>query len=74
MFFACPFDNRWETWFFVIIAAVISMLVTFILNYFIILKATNLSKKQRLISALIIALITAPYYFLIPLDWGQGLP
>lgn len=74
MFFACPFDNRWETWFFVIIAAVISMLVTFILNYFIILKETNLSKKQRLISALIIALITAPYYFLIPLDWGQGLP
>lgn len=62
-------ENQPASWICVISAVVISMVVTFIFNYFIILKATNLSKKQRFLSALIIALITAPYYFFIPLDW-----
>ena len=73
-FFECPIEKDRRSWIFVMSAVVISMLVTFIFNYFIILKATNLTKKQRLISSIIIALITAPYYFLIPLDWGKGLP
>lgn len=73
-FFESPIEKDLSSWIFVIIAVVISMIVTFIFNYFIILKATNLTKKQRLISSIIIALITAPYYFLIPLDWGKGLP
>jgi len=73
-FFESPVEKDLRSWIFVIIAVVISMIVTFIFNYFIILKATNLTKKQRLISSIIIALITAPYYFLIPLDWGKGLP
>ena len=68
-FFAFPMENQPASWICVISAVVISMVVTFIFDYFIILKATNLSKKQRFLSALIIALITAPYYFFIPLDW-----
>lgn len=73
-FFGSPIEKDLRSWIFVITAVVISMIVTFIFNYLIILKATNLTKKQRLFSALIIALIIAPYYFLIPLDWGKGLP
>ena len=51
-----------------------SVAVLFVFCYSKALTETDLSKKQRIISALIIALINAPYYFLIPLDWGKGLP
>lgn len=46
------------------------MLLSFVFCYSKALTETDLSKKQRLISALIIALINAPYYFLFSI----GIP
>lgn len=43
------------------------MLLSFVFCYSKALTETDLSKKQRIISALIIALINAPYYFLLPI-------
>lgn len=47
-----------------------SVAVLFVFCYSKALTETDLSKKQRLISALIIALINAPYYFLFSI----GIP
>lgn len=57
-----------------IFSVAVLMLLSFVFCYSKALTETDLSKKQRLISALIIALINAPYYFLITLNWQQGLP
>lgn len=53
-----------------IFCVAVSMVLTFVFSYSKVLTETDLSKKQRFISALIIALITAPYYFLFSI----GIP
>lgn len=53
-----------------IFCVVVSMVLTFVFSYSKVLTETDLSKKQRFISALIIALINAPYYFLFSI----GIP
>ncbi|MCI2111890.1 hypothetical protein [Ruminococcus sp.] len=54
----------------IILSVLISIFLTFVFCCSKVLTKTDLSKKQRLISALIIALITAPYYFLFSI----GIP
>ena len=58
-----PYDSA--TLNIIIIEIIISMALTFMFSYFKILSKTDLRRKQMLLSALIITLITAPYYFLI---------
>ena len=58
-----PYDSA--TLNIIIIEIIISMALTFMFSYFKILSKTDLPRKQMLLSALIIALTTAPYYFLI---------
>lgn len=53
-----------------IFCVAVSMVLTFVFSYSKVLTETDLSKKQRFISALIIALINAPYYFLFSI----GIP
>ena len=53
-----------------IFCVAVSMVLTFVFSYSKVLTETDLSKKQRILSALIIALITAPYYFLFSI----GIP
>lgn len=65
---ATPYDL--PTLIIIILSILISMLLTFIFCCSKALTKTDLSKKQRLISAVIIALITAPYYFLFSI----GIP
>lgn len=48
-------------------AILISAVLIFVLNYFFTLK--NSSKKERLGTALIFAIATAPYTFLVPSSW-----
>ena len=50
-----------------IFSVAVLMLLSFVFCYSKALTETDLSKKQRIISALIIALINAPYYFLLPI-------
>ena len=58
-----PYDSA--TLNIIIIEILISMALTFLFGYFMVLSKTDLPRKQMLLSALIIALTTAPYYFLI---------
>ena len=58
-----PYDSA--TLNIIIIEILISMALTFLFGYFKVLSKTDLPRKQMLLSALIIALTTAPYYFLI---------
>ena len=58
-----PYDSA--TLNIIIIEILISMALTFLFCYFKVLSKTDLPRKQMLLSALIIALTTAPYYFLI---------
>lgn len=58
-----PYDSATLT--IIIIEIIISMALTFMFSYFKVLSKTDLPRKQMLLSALIITLITAPYYFLI---------
>ncbi len=51
-------------------ALIISAICIFILNYFITFR--NLSKGMRFKLALIFAIITAPYTFLVPSSWLYG--
>lgn len=51
----------------IIFSVALSVTLIFVFCYTKVLTETDLSKKQRFISALIIALITAPYYFLLPI-------
>ena len=45
----------------------ISTIMIFVFNYFITFK--KLDKKEKLKLSIIFAVITAPYTFLIPLNW-----
>lgn len=65
---ASPYDL--STLIIIIFSVALSMTLIFVFCYSKVLTETDLSKKQRLISALIIALITAPYYFLFSI----GIP
>ena len=58
-----PYDSA--TLNIIIIEILISMALTFLFGYFKVLSKTDLPRKQMLLYALIIALTTAPYYFLI---------
>lgn len=59
---ASPYDL--STLIITIFSVALSMTLIFVFCYSKVLTETDLSKKQRIISALIIALINAPYYFL----------
>lgn len=65
---ASPYDL--STLIIIIFSVALSMTLIFVFCYSKALTETDLSKKQRLISALIIALINAPYYFLFSI----GIP
>lgn len=58
-----PYDSA--TLNIIITEILISMALTFMFSYFKVLSKTDLPQKQMLLSALIITLITAPYYFII---------
>ena len=64
-FLGMPLSYDFATLVIIIIEILISMVLTFMFNYFKVLSKTDLPKKQMLLSSLIITLITAPYYFLI---------
>lgn len=51
---------------FLISGIIISAACVFVLDYFIALRKSGLTKKQRLISAAAYAVFTAPYTFLLP--------
>lgn len=65
VFTASPYDL--PTLIIIIFSVALSVTLIFVFCYTKVLTETDLSKKQRFISALIIALITAPYYFLLPI-------
>lgn len=65
---ASPYDL--PTLIIIIFSVALSMTLIFVFCYTKVLTETDLSKKQRIISALIIALINAPYYFLFSI----GIP
>lgn len=46
----------------------VAAIFIFLFNYFISLRKTDLTKKQRLFSSIILAACTAPYTFLLPAD------
>lgn len=46
----------------------VAAICIFLFNYFISLRKTDLTKKQRLFSSIILAVCTAPYTFLLPAD------
>lgn len=46
----------------------VAAIFIFLFNYFISLRKTDLTKKQRLFSSIILAVCTAPYTFLLPAD------
>lgn len=62
-----PFDSIWGV-VYVCCGIAFSAILLFIFNYYFCLYNTSLSKKQRLFSALAIAIFTAPYTFLLPKD------
>lgn len=59
------FDSVWGV-VFIISGILVSAIAIFIFDYFISLCKTDFTKKQKLFSALSIAVFTAPYTFLIP--------
>ncbi|MGN1432981.1 MAG: hypothetical protein ACI4XI_04685 [Ruminococcus sp.] len=65
---ASPYDL--STLIIIIFSVALSMTLIFVFCYSKVLTETDLSKKQRLISSIIIALITAPYCFLFSI----GIP
>lgn len=65
--FSVPIDSPLIT----IPAVLISAGLIFVFNYFITFK--NEDKKMRLIMSLVFAIVTAPYTFLVPGSWLQGL-
>ncbi len=59
------FDSTWGV---IIVASgiLVSAIFIFLLDYFFAFRQTKFTKKQRLISALSFAILTAPYTFLLP--------
>ena len=57
--------NRYS-YIFIATAILISAIAIFIFDYFISFRKTELSKKQKILSALSFAVFTAPYTFLLP--------
>lgn len=53
---------------FLISGIIIAAVCVFIFDYFIALRKSGLTKKQRLISSVAYAVFTAPYTFLLPYD------
>jgi len=56
-----------DEWYLTIPALFISSVLIFVFNYFVTFK--KLDTKNRLKLSLIIAIVTAPYTFLIPISW-----
>lgn len=53
---------------FLVSGILVAAICIFLFNYFISLRKTDLTKKQRLFSSIILAVCTAPYTFLLPSD------
>ncbi len=53
---------------FTVCEIIISAIFIFVFDYFMFLKKTDFTKKQRILSALAFAIFTAPYYFFIPMQ------
>lgn len=51
---------------YIAMAIVMSSIAIFLFDYFIAFRKTDLNKKQRCLSSLAFAIITAPYTFLLP--------
>ena len=59
-----------DEWYLTVPALIISAVCIFILNYFVTFKKCD--KHLRLKLALIFAIVTAPYTFLVPSSWIYG--
>lgn len=59
------FDSIWGV-LFIVSGMLVASACIFIFDYFISFKNTGLSKKQRVISSLVFAVVTSPYTFLLP--------
>lgn len=67
MMFVFETAERGDELYLTIPGLLISLVMIFVFNYFITFK--DLEKKERFKLALIIAIVTAPYTFLIPINW-----
>ena len=59
------FDSFWGVMF-ILSGIFVSSAFIFIFNYFIVFQNTDMIKKQKLLFALCLAILTAPYTFLLP--------
>lgn len=60
-----PFDNIYAL-LYVCAAILLSAIVIYFFNRRICLKKTGLNERQKHITALVLAIVTAPYFFLLP--------
>ena len=61
---------------FLLSGILLAAVAIFLLDYFIVFKKTDMTKKQKMISALMFAVLTAPYTYFIPeesFDWYFAL-
>ncbi len=63
-----PFRSLWGVMF-AASGILIAAICIFIFNYFISFKSIDFTKKQKLLAALSLAVFTAPYTFLLPVEW-----
>lgn len=59
-----------DEWYLTVPAILISAAIIFVMNYFITFR--NCDTKERFKLALVFALVTAPYTFLVPSGWLYG--
>lgn len=59
-----------DEWFFTAPAVILSAVLIFVFNYFITFRKEEMPFRKKL--SLLIAIITAPYTFLIPISWLYG--
>ncbi len=66
-FFSLPNMSQPESVVVIVCGILISAILIFLLTYFIALKNTELTKKQRLFISIVCAIVNSPYHFLISL-------
>lgn len=62
------FDSIWAT-LYIISGIFISSIFLFVLNYFFTFYNMNLTKRQKILSSLSFAVLTPPYFILLPKDF-----
>ncbi len=61
-----PGELNIYSYIYIVMAIAVSSIAIFLFDYFIAFRKSGLTKKQRLLSSLAFAVITAPYTFLLP--------